>query len=104
MYKHSKIFINRRGWGGLHKKHLLEVKTKITLLRSTFNTRLIHRANWFLLIQMCVLFLQISSYSELQDIYDPEKDDLRDVARDNACCVPVFEANVRNVTVRQLRT
>lgn len=60
------------GWGGRACDHLLEVKIKITLLRSTLNTCVIHRANWFLLIQICVLFLQISSHSEPQDVYDPE--------------------------------
>lgn len=72
MYKNIKVLINRRGGGGYTSNHLLEVKTKITLLRSTFNTCLIHCANWFLLIQICVLFLQISSHSEPQDVYDPE--------------------------------
>lgn len=32
------------GWS---RDHLLAVKIKITLLRSTLNTCVIHRANWF---------------------------------------------------------
>lgn len=72
MYRNSEVLINRNGGGGYTSNHLLEVKTKITLLRSTFNTCVIHRANWFLLIQICVLFLQISGHSEPQDVNDPE--------------------------------
>lgn len=75
IYQNSKALLRRGGGGGalLHEQPpLLEVKTKITLLRSTFNTCVIHRANCFLLIQICVLFLQISGRSEPLDVNDPE--------------------------------